>query len=427
MKRTRFAIVLVALALIAAACGGGDDSAGSTVTTQPTESTVAPAAESASLQIIGPWRATEADAFELVLDGFRETSGVEVVYEGVDDVLAPLSTRIAAGSPPDLAVLPTGNGLLDFAAQGALVPLDFMQDELASNFADGLLGAFSVDGTPYAFPTRADIGSALWYNPAVVTEPPATWADFVAYCDSMAASGEACVAGIGADGWTLDMLFAVIYTASYGAAQNTALWAGDVPFTDPSVSAALEKMTTYYGADYAAGGPEGALGTGLVDGFARVFGENADATFVQAGSWGGGLAIGAVNENLVEGETIDYVMFPTESAGENASMVYSDVVVVLTDSPAARELAQYLASTDGQTLFLESGYSVANVHVDSSSETGLLGKTSGLLATVDGTTELISNDLKAQWIELLGAVILDPSTISSQLEDFQSVAQDSLG
>ena len=59
-----------------------------------------------------------------------------------------------------------------------------------------------------------------------------------------------------------------------------------------------------------AGGAVGALGTGLVDGIALVFGTSPDAQFVNAGSWAGGIAIAAINADLVEGETIDYIAFP---------------------------------------------------------------------------------------------------------------------
>ena len=43
-------------------------------------------AQSDALQVMGPWLASEADAFELVLDGYRESAGIAIEYEGTDQI-----------------------------------------------------------------------------------------------------------------------------------------------------------------------------------------------------------------------------------------------------------------------------------------------------------------------------------------------------
>ena len=106
-----------------------------------------------------------------------------------------------------------------------------------------------------------------------------------------------------------------------------------------------------------------------------------DAQFVNAGSWAGGIAIAAINADLVEGETIDYIAFPGDEAGEGAIVASADVAVMFNDSEATAGLMSFLMSAEGQALFAPSGYTVANKHVDAGLYSGLTARTAELLAT----------------------------------------------
>ncbi len=380
-----------------------------------------------AITIMGPWLASEADAFEAVLDGFRESTGIEVVYEGVDDIIVPLTTRVAAGDPPDLAILPVANGLRDLQAQGALIPLDPFMDEMSASFDQGWIDQFTLDGSVYAIPTRANVSNLLWYNPATIGgDVPTSWSEFLTFCDGVAAEGGNCTAGIANTTFTLSILFEDVYLSTYGVDQYNALMTGETPWTDDSVVDAMNRIATFYGDDYTAGGSAGALGTGLVDGIARVFGENADATFVAGGSWVSGIVSSAINENIVEGETIDYVLFPGDEAGEGAIIAAADVAVMLADSPEAQQLLQYLMSPEGQARFAPNGYTVANKNVDPTLFTGLAAKSAGLLvnsAVAPSTGAAMSNDMRSQLIEIVGAAVLDPSSIEPLLETLQASAE----
>ena len=420
MKLRKVLTLLALLSVLMAACApvpaAAPAAAGDTAS--------APAsAETASLQILGPWRASEADAFEKVLDGFRESTGIEVVYEGVDDVLGPLTTRVASGSAPDLAILPVANGLIDLQKQAALQPLDAFKDEITANFSQGWIDRFTIDGKIYAIPTRADVSNLLWYNPkALNAAAPQTWAEFTALCDTITTAGSSCTAGIGKDTWTLSILFEDTYLSANGIEKYNDLMNGKIPFDDPTVVAAIQEIATFYSDKYTAGGSAGALGTGLVDGIARVFGTNADASFVAAGSWVAGIVKGAINKDVVEGETIDYIPFPGE-AGKGSIIAAADVAVMLKDSPAAQKLLSYLISADGQARFAPNGYTVANKNVDPKIYSGLAAKTAELLATSGigpSTGAALSNEFRTQLIEIISGAVLDPSSIEEQLKALQA-------
>lgn len=426
MKFPKILTLLILLTVLLAACGSPEEPAPAPavegVEAEPAESEEN--AEAVTLHIVGPWQASELDAFNEVLDGFTENTGIKVQYEGTSDVLGPITTRLAAGSPPDLAILPVAQGLKDLTAQGALIPLNEMKDEISANFTQGWIDQFTIDGNLYAIPTRSNVQTLLWFNPeALGQEPPSSWSEFTAICDELAAGGQACTAGIGKDTWTLNVLFESIYVSTYGPEQWIALFAGEIPWTDDSVVETLKRMTTFYGDKYTAGGAVGALGTGLVDGIARVYGENADASFVNAGSWANGIVSGAINENVVEGETIDYVPFPGEAAGEGVVVASADVAVMLVDSPEAKQLMSYLISSEGQGRFAPNGYTVANKNVDPAEYSGLAAKTADYLANSEITADtgsLTTNESNDQLSELLGAAILAPDTIEGLLKAFQA-------
>lgn len=436
MRLRHVPILLLVLILILSACtpqAAPEEAA--PAGEAPAEEEVAPAEEEVAaeedaspeeadaLQILGPWLASEADAFEYVLDGFRESTGIEVVYEGNPDVRGPLSTKVAAGEPPDLAILAVAKGLRDFVAQDALLPLDPFAEDIEANFSQGWIDQFTVDGQIYAVPTRSNINNLLWFNPDVVTEPPASWAEFTAYCDSLATEGVSCTAGIGKDSWTLDVLFYSAYISTNGVEMWNALMAGEVPYNDPSMVEAFNRLTQFYSDEYAAGGSVGALGTGLVDGIARVFGTSPDARFVNAGSWADGIAIGAINENLVPGETIDYVLFPGDPAGEGDIIAAADVAVMLVDSPEGRQLMSYLISAEGQARFAPNSYTVANVNVDPGLYSGLAIKTATLLGESDVGPDIsvyLSTEELTAINEATGAAILDPGSIQTILDNLEA-------
>jgi hypothetical protein len=264
----------------------------------------------------------------------------------------------------------------------------------------------------------------MWFNPeALGGDVPTSWSDFISFCDALAAEGQACTAGLALDSWTLSILFEDVYLATYGPEQYVALVTGEIPFTDASMVETFNRIATFYGDTYAVGGSAGALGTGLVDGLALVFGENPEAKFVAAGSWAGGIVAGAINANVVEGETIDYVPFPGEEVGAGSIVATADVAVMLADSPEARQLLSYLMSVEGQSLFAPNGYTVANSNIDPALYTGLAANSADLLATstvVPATGAVMSNELRTVLLEAVAASILDRGSIEAYLENLQA-------
>jgi hypothetical protein len=160
-----------------------------------------------------------------------------------------------------------------------------------------------------------------------------------------------------------------------------------------------------------------------VDGIALVFGTDPEAQFVSGGSWVNGIALSAINENLVENETIDYIPFPGDTAGDNTIIASADVAALLTDSPEARQLMSYLISAEGQARFAPNGYTVANKNVSFDLYEGLAEKTATILATYDVAPDIIStmtNEGINYLYDAIGAAILNPENTEAILDDLQA-------
>ena len=87
--------------------------------------------------------------------------------------------------------------------------------------------------------------STLWYRPDKFTEagvtPPKTWDEFKATLKTIADKGTKPLGlGTGPDTWTLTDWFESIYLRQAGGDKYDQLFAGTLPWTDPSVQTAVD-------------------------------------------------------------------------------------------------------------------------------------------------------------------------------------------
>src|SRR5207244_2886871 len=119
--------------------------------------TAAPTKPSAgkSLTVAATWGAGERDAFLTVIDAFTAKTGIAVQYEtmGGDNMGAILRTRVAGGSPPDVAFESRPGEVGEFAAAGALVKIDTLMPraDLEKAFNKGYLDLGTFNGSLYGF------------------------------------------------------------------------------------------------------------------------------------------------------------------------------------------------------------------------------------------------------------------------------------
>jgi alpha-glucoside transport system substrate-binding protein len=365
MRRiTRTLPVLLALALAAAACGGDDDSGGGGSTTQ------AQSLKGQSIQVYAVWSGSEQANFKQVLDAFTKQTGATVTYTSTGDNMSTvLGSKIEGGAPPDVAMLPQQGLLVQLAKDGSLKKVNAdVQAAVDANFAPVWKNLASVDGTLYGVYYKVANKSTVWYRPqafkdAGISDPPKTWDDFVTDAKTISDSGVTPVSVGGDDGWTLTDWFENIYLSQAGPDKYDQLSKHEIPWTDPSVTKALQTLGQLWGDQkLIAGGSSGSLQTDFPTSVTNVFGDKPKAAMVYEGDF----VAGVITDSTKSKVGTDALMFPFPAAGAQQAVVGGgDVAAILKDNPASQAFVQYLASPEAAAIWAKlGGYASANKNLD---------------------------------------------------------------
>lgn len=359
----RLSVAVSALALFGASltgCGGGDDNASDTSS--------AASLSGKTIEVAAVWSGTEQSRFQKVLDGFQAKTGATVKFTSTgDEIASVLQPRMAAGSAPDVAILPQPGLLNDFAKQNRLVDVSSAVDGVVSdNYSADWKKLGQVDGKTYGVWYKAANKSTVWYNVKVLKDAgvstPATWDDFIKAAGTIADSGVAPISVGGGDGWTLTDWFENVYLRSAGADKYDQLSNHQIPWTDPSVKGTLTKLGDLWNQQrLLTGGTSGATLTDFPGSVSKVFSTPPQGAIVYEGDFVGGVITGTLNKKL---ETdADFFDFPSVGGSKPAVVGGGDVAVVLKDSAsakggdtaAAQEFVKYLASPEAAELWAKQG------------------------------------------------------------------------
>lgn len=393
-----------------------------------------------AVSVLSLWGGSERDAFLAVLAAFQDETGITVQYETARDFTVVLSTRIPAGNPPDIAIVPRPGFMGDLVSEDAILPLSELgidTDTILADYAPAWSDLGTVDDELYGLPVKANSKSTIWYNPASFAEqgfePPETWDGLLQITEDYKAAGLTPWAVGASDSWTLTDWFENIYVRTAGPDMYDQLFGGELPFTDPTVSEALGHMVEIISEDNVAGGINGALGTGFVDGIGLAFGTNPSAEMYFEGGFVGGIALGEVNTDLVPGEDIAFFDFPTFEGGAGDTLVGGgDLAVAFRNDEDIAALMQYLASAEAANIWAGTGAIVSpNPQTDQSVYTELAAAESEQVlnaeAFVFDGSDLLPGDLAEQWGTALQGVIENPDQIDALLEEFESSAAAEFG
>jgi alpha-glucoside transport system substrate-binding protein len=436
--------VLVAVLMIAAACGGpagspGTSSLAAGQTPEPTPYKCANANDPSGIKVLSLWGGSEADSFCKVLEGFTTKTGIKTQYEQARNFLPVLNTRITAGNPPDVAIIPRPGVVTDLANQGAIVSLDTFGIDLNQNFSKAWVDLGTAADKQYGIAVKANSKSTIWYKPASLSdlgeEIPETWDDFVALCDAYAEAGKKCLAVGAKDSWNLTDAFENIYARAAGPDKYLQLFTGELPFNDQSVKDAMKQMTDVLANEkYVAGGVDGALGTAFVDGIGRVYkAEGADAEMFMEGGFVGGIALKDVNKNLKVPADIDWFPFPEIDPANGSPLVGGgDLAVAFNDKDQSKQLMEYLATPEAAAIWATTGTISPNKNLDTSKLPDELVQkeakqvTEAEVFVFDGS-DLLPGTLGEDWGTALQNILRNPDQAATQLDQFQTKAQGEFG
>jgi alpha-glucoside transport system substrate-binding protein len=427
MRRRWFipAAVLAALALALGACGGDDDGG-----TEEGDGEVT---------IFSLWTGSEEEAFKKVLTQFTEETGIRTKYEAARDFLPVIRTRLNAGNPPEVGILPRPGFVDELARDDALIPLEDLGldvDAINENYGDTWIDLATFEDTAYGVVAKANSKSTVWYKPNSFQqngfEIPQTWDQLEQIVQSYKSKGEVPWA-VGAQGrdssWTLTDWFEQIYIRTAGGDNYDKLFSGELPFNDATVKEALEIMLQQVNDENVLNGVDGALSLSFQDAITRVFGTDPQAEMHMLGGFTGGIAIGA-NPDLKPGETIDFFPFPTIKEEHGDPLVGSgDVAAAFVNNEDVAKLLEFLSTPEAGRTWVSTGAIVSpNKGVpDDAYPNELVRKEADQVKNAESFrfdgSDLLPGTLGQDFGTLLQNIIKNPNNVDSLLDDYQAEAE----
>ena len=369
MRKYRFLAPAMVAVLTLAACGNGDEPGGSAGAADLEEG-------DGTILVTSLWGGAEEAAFQEVLAAFEESSGITVEYEtNRTDYQSVLRTRIQGGNPFDVAIIPGVGFFRQLSREGSLIPLSDLGIDVAdieSQFAPGLLDFGLVDDVQYGFMAKLNGKASIFYSPQrfeeMGVEPAEDWEGLVQLTEDIKAAGGVPWALGAGDSWTLTDWFEIMYMKEHGVEAYDTLFSADGDWTDATVTATIDRMTSLLSEENVADGIEGSLGTLFVDAVGKVFSTNPSAELYFGGSFVGGIAAGEdVNPDLGDDE-IDWFPFPTiEGNGDGLVTFGGDQIAAMVADTDTAEFMQYMLSEEAATIWAEQGtVYVPNTNIDPS-------------------------------------------------------------
>jgi alpha-glucoside transport system substrate-binding protein len=426
LKRRKSLIAsAVALVIVAAAVSA------TAISAKPTKK------HAGSIEVLSLWGGSEKDAFLKVTAAFTKATGIDVKYTSARDFIPEVRTRLAAGNPPDIGILPRPGYISTLAGQGALKTLSSLglsNAYMRGQYSAGWLKLGSTGGKLYGVPAKANSKSVIWYKPDSFKKYkfkiPKTWAQLLAITKAYKAKGLvpwSVGAGPQQSQWTLTDWFENIYARTAGPAKYQRLFTGKLPFTDPSVAKAARIMTQIINNKYVLNGVQGVLGQSFVGGITDVFGTNPKAQLYFEGGFVGGIATQQVNKNLKPGKTIAEFPWPTIKASLDHPVVgAADFAAAFKDTPEVRRFLRYISTGPAGAIWVSTNAVTSpNKKVPAKAYPSVLSRAEARQLAAAKTflfdgSDLLPGAFGDTWGFALQDVIQKPGNIKSILSTFQN-------
>ncbi len=368
-KRLAVAAMGATSLLVVAACGGSSSN---------NPSSGGQNLKGVSFDILGQWTGGEQAAFQAVINAFDQQTGASGHYTPAagGNEAGVLGTKVAGGTPPDIAILSLPGAIAQYASTKKMFPAtSAVQTAVSDNFASewGSLGSYN--GKLYCAPVDASNKSTVWYNTklfsnAGISSTPQSWPDLIKDAKTLSASGVQVPISVGGgDGWTLTDWFENVYLRTAGVQKYDELTQHKIPWTDPSVATALNTLKQIWGNPQLIGSPQQAVKVPFTSSVDNVFKASPTSAIVYEASF---VATTIPSDKLPAKVGVDAKVFPFPSINGSPSVVEAagDFACAFTKNKAAMPFLAYLASSDAAKLLVGttgSGFLSVNKNVPSSS------------------------------------------------------------
>lgn len=394
-----------------------------------------------TVHVVAVWSGQEQANFMAVLKPFEDSTGIKVSYESTRDEDAILTSRVAAGNPPDLAAAPSPQLLTTFAKQGKVIALNDAVDmnALQANTAASWikLGEPLNDGKLYQIFSWAAVKGLIWYNPKNFQSKgyniPKSWDDLMSLQSQIKSSGTTpwclTVESGSATGWMASDWLKEIVLSQAGPDVYDQWVAGTIKWSSDPIKQAFQTFgqilgsndsNVYGGKQYIVATNFGDVGTPMFQSPPKCYMLN-QASFITT-------FFTSANPSLQAGTDFNFFPLPDiNSQYAGAHVVAGDSWSMFKDTPQARKLIQYLTTADAQAIWVKAGGKLAvNKQVPVSDYPDVLSKESAQIvvntqvAKYDATDNMPADMKAAAWADLV-KFIQDQGQLNSILAHLDSV------
>ncbi len=308
------------------------------------------------IHVFGASRGEEAARLEEIIRAFNEKTGFNVIYEGSPEFETQIQVQAAAGTPPDIAMLPQPGMMQNFAELGYLKPLpENVVSRIDSNYSPVWKELGSYKGTAYGVFHRVNAKSFVWYNKKEWEKRgysvPTTWDELKSLEERMVSDGIApwtvgfesgAASGWPGTDWLEDMM---LRTAGPDAYDD---WVSHrIPFDDPKVMNALSYIQEiFFNDSYIYGGRTNILTSHYGDSIKPLFENPPKAMMHREGNFITGFLPQSVQDNM-EAEVGVFALPSVDSQWGTPVLGGGDQFVAFSDKPGVAEFLEYLTTWEG--------------------------------------------------------------------------------
>lgn len=423
--------------LVLAACSAGGSSGTNTQSTS-------------DVTVWTAWGGAELKAFQDVLKPFTASTGIKVHVTTNRDSTTQIANGIAAGTDlPDIAPATSDPvQLKDWVSKGVIKTVETaLGDQMSAYLSNTYPGLVTppagttgddpyigiIGGKHYYLMIKFQVKGLLWYNKHVYTGPaPKTFTDLLAIDPTQYGAQKLFCAGVesgAASGWPASDALDNIIMRQSGPDVYTKWIQGTQKWTSPEIKQGYQALLQEVSAANVYGGTNYVLATN--------FQKAGDPLFKASGSFKAGclFLIQATFQPSFFAQTyptlqagVDYDFFGHPSMGNsqfdgNYNGFY-DNYAMYNNSPAARQLMQWMVTKDAQQIWASSGVSLSSnkstTYNDSVFKAAAVVVTSGTNMLITAGDYMPTDMRNAYWQSLLN-VTSNPGSLNSELSHLDQV------
>ena len=316
--------------------------------------------------MFGPFTDADEVKFNESIKEFEEKTGIDIAYEGSKEFEATISVRVNGGNAPDIADFPQPGLLKGFVKDGKLIDVkSFLgEDYLKKQYNQSWLDMATMPGKDGDIQAgiwaRSSVKSLVWYNKKAFAEAgytvPKTWDELMALTDQIAKDGDPAwsigiesgtATGWPATDWVEDFMLRTTSPENYDK------WvSGELPFTDPIVRNAVEKMSEiWFNEDYVYGGRKSIATTAFGDAVRPLF-DNPPKAWLHRQA-------GFIVSFFPEGLTADdFDWFPLPEVDPQygtPALISGDIYAMFNDRPEVRAVMEFFTTGESLKTWIQSG------------------------------------------------------------------------